>query len=185
MSAVDGGLQTKRPTLMRAWRGEGNLQRPRLPDQVFIFASKPTFPPFAFSFAELDDNLAAGVLILVVGIGVDLTHELVDTLFDKSLEVDVLDPGYRDVQHIVRRGLEVGKNAIPEDCVKNGSDDVFGVGLVGKDVDAERSDSAFFHAAAEGIGYCLVHVARKSAGWNLSMSLSQRHSPAVDDDWLL
>jgi hypothetical protein len=35
--------------------------------------------------------------------------------------------------------------------VKNGSDDVFGVGLVGKDVDAEGSDSSFFHAAAEGI----------------------------------
>lgn len=71
----------------------------------------------------------------------------------------------------MRRGLEVGEDAIPEDGVKNGSDDVFGVGLVGKDVDAEGSNSSFFHA--EGIGYCLVHVAKKTAEWNLSMSLSK------------
>ena len=87
---------------MCAWRGKGNVQRPRLPDQVLIFCPEPTLPPFALSFAELDNNLAAGVLVLVVGIGVDLTHELVDALFDKRLQVNILDPRYGDVQHIVR-----------------------------------------------------------------------------------
>ena len=83
----------------------------------------------------------------------------------------------------MRRGLEVGEDAIPEDGVKNGSDDVFGVGLVGKDVDAEGCDSSFFHA--EGIGYCLVHVARKAVESNLSMSFSIRQGSVVDDDRLL
>ena len=79
---------------MRARRSEGNVQRPRLPDQILILCAEPALLPPALPFAELYDNLAAGVLVLVVGVGVDLTDELIDTLFNKRLEIDVLDPGY-------------------------------------------------------------------------------------------
>lgn len=70
-------------------------------------------------------------------------------------------------------GVEVGKDAIPKDGVKNTSDDVFGVGLVGEHVDAERSDPAFFHD--QGIEYRLVRIAKNAAELRLSMSLSRIH----------
>lgn len=97
MSAGHGRLRRRQPTLMGARRGEGDVQRPRLPDEVLIFCAKPSLPSLAFPLTELDDNLAASVLILIVGVGVDLADELVDTLFNKRLEVDILDPGYGNV----------------------------------------------------------------------------------------
>lgn len=159
--------------MMSAWRGKSNVQCPRFPDQVLILCAKPTLLSSTFSFAELHDKLTAGVLILVVDVGIGLADELINTLLDERLQVDVLDPRDRDVQHIVPGRIEVGKDAIPVDGVKNASDDVFGVGLVGEDVDAERSNSAFFHG--QGIGNRLFHVAKKTVELRLSIPLSKTH----------
>lgn len=123
------------PTLVSAWRDKSDVQRPRLPDQVFVFA-KPALSTFAVAFTKLDDNLAARVLILVVGVCVNLAHKVVDALFDERLQVDVLDPGYRNVEHVMRGGFEILEFAIPEDGVQDSGEDFF-VGLVGEDVDGE------------------------------------------------
>lgn len=85
MSASNKCFQTEGPTLISAWRSESNVQSPRLPDQVLILCSKPTLLSSTFSFAELYDNLAAVVLILVVDVGIGLANKLINPLFDKRL----------------------------------------------------------------------------------------------------
>lgn len=67
----------------------------------------------------------------------------------------------------MRRGLEVCKDAVPEDSMEDSSDDVFGVGLIGEDVDAERRNSSLFHG--QDVGCTLSHVARRNAELEVSI----------------
>lgn len=82
---------------MSAWRSEGDVQSPRLPNQVFVLLAKPALLASTLSFTELYDHLATGVLVLVVRVGIDLADELINSLFDQCLQVDILDPRYRNV----------------------------------------------------------------------------------------
>lgn len=82
---------------MGARRGKGNVKRPCLPDEIFILCAEPSLSSLAFSLTELNDNLAASVLILVVGVGVDLADELIDALLDEGLKINVLYPRDGDV----------------------------------------------------------------------------------------
>ena len=85
MSASDKCFQAKGLTLISAWRSESNVKSPRLPDQILILCSKPTLLSSTFSLAELHDNLAAVVLILVVDVAIGLANELINPLLDKRL----------------------------------------------------------------------------------------------------